>query len=77
MVTATGGSPNTYTVTINRGLSNDNFLKSLSIPPGKLDFKVTSFVYNVTVLSNVDNVRSRQHRETLQRASPLMNPPQF
>jgi hypothetical protein len=56
VVTATGGSPNTYTVTINRGPSNDKFLKSLSIPPGKLDFKVTSFVYNVTVLSNVDNV---------------------
>ncbi|MEQ1846731.1 MAG: cadherin-like beta sandwich domain-containing protein, partial [Nitrospira sp.] len=56
VVTATGGSPNTYTVTINRGPSNDNFLKGLSIPPGKLDFKVTSFVYNVTVLSNVDNV---------------------
>ena len=56
VVTATGGSPNTYTVTINRGPSNDNFLKSLSIQPGKLDFKVTSFVYNVNVLSNVDKV---------------------
>ncbi len=56
IITAPKGGKSTYTVTINRGASDNNFLKSLSISPG-LDVKnVTQLTYNVNVGSTVDKV---------------------
>lgn len=55
-VTRPSGSKRIYSVVINRDASDNNFLKSLSISSGKLDFKVSTTVYDVSVASNVEKV---------------------
>lgn len=56
VITGPKGGESTYKVTINRGASDNNFLKTFSISPG-IDIKnVTQLTYNVNVESNVGQV---------------------
>ena len=62
VVTARGGSSNTYTVTINRGPSDNKFLRSLSIASGSTAltlvprFSQTAPDYTVNVASTIGSV---------------------
>lgn len=56
IITGLRGGKTTYQVTINRGASDNAFLGSLSISPGKLEFKSSNTLYEVSVLSSVDTV---------------------
>lgn len=62
VVTAPGGSKNTYTVTINRGPSTNNFLRSLSVLSGTTALSLVprftsgSLDYTVDVASNIGSV---------------------
>ena len=50
-VTSESGKVKTYTITINKGLSDDNYLKELSVSKGKLtpEFNKDTLEYNVTL----------------------------
>lgn len=56
VVTGPKGGKTTYQVTIKRGASDNAFLESLSISPGRLDFKSSNTLYEVSVLGSVDTV---------------------
>ncbi len=58
VVTAQNGSPKTYLVTVDRGVSGNNFLQSLSVSPGSLTpaFNSGTVGYTVNVASNVTSV---------------------
>ncbi|WP_175304550.1 cadherin-like beta sandwich domain-containing protein [Candidatus Nitrospira nitrificans] len=58
-ITRPGGSKKTYTVTINRGPSDNSFLQSLSLPPGlQLNPRFGSSItgYEVNVANNVTSI---------------------
>lgn len=56
IITGLRGGKTTYQVTINRGASDNAFLGSLSISPGRLEFKSSNTLYEVNVLGSVDTV---------------------
>ena len=56
IITGPKGGKTTYQVTIKRGASDNAFLGSLSISPGKLDFKSSNTLYEVSVPSGTDKV---------------------
>lgn len=61
IVTAQNGNPKPYLVTVNRGISGNNFLESLDISPGALapPFRADRLGYTVNVASNVEAVMVR------------------
>ncbi|MBX3303647.1 MAG: cadherin-like beta sandwich domain-containing protein [Nitrospira sp.] len=58
IVTAQNGNQKPYLVTVNRGISGNNFLQSLTITPGTLNpaFNAGTDGYSVNVASNVASV---------------------
>ncbi len=58
IVTAQSGTQKTYLITVNRGISGNNFLQSLTISPGTLDppFSAGTVGYTMDVASNVTSV---------------------
>lgn len=50
------GEENTYTININRALSSNNSLKSLTVNDEKIKLNEDEFIYNVTVETDVDEV---------------------
>jgi hypothetical protein len=55
-VTAQNGTSKSYLVSVSRGVSNNNTLRSLTISPGTLNFRPDTTSYTVNVASTVTSV---------------------
>ena len=58
-VTAQNGTSKSYLVSVSRGVSNNNTLRSLTISPGTLSFRPDTTSYTVNVASTVPSVTVR------------------
>ena len=59
LVRAQNGTEKPYTITVSRGISNNNNLQALTISPGTLSFSANVMNYPVSVGSNVTSVTVR------------------